>query len=172
VRARLISWHKECLESLYGDKIKPYLYDLIFIYRAILKEYLFWIIYEDNLLSMEEAAEFILAKMDVLVESTIQEQSNPIINRSAYEHYINGGKTVNKEQLIAEFIGEAEKIISELPYGKSYQGELYELITILKAEFEKEKHSEPLVCAVLSYLEKEKELKSIIIQLKNVISMN
>lgn len=172
VRARLISWHKECLESLYGDKIKPYLYDLIFIYRAILKEYLFWIIYEDNLISMEEAAEFILAKMDILVESTIQEQSNPIINRSAYEHYINGGNTVNKEQLIAEFIGEAEKIISELPYGKSYQGELYELITILKAEIEKEKHSEPLVCAVLSYLEKEIELKSIIIQLKNVISMN
>ncbi|WP_445492673.1 TetR/AcrR family transcriptional regulator [Niallia sp. 03133] len=172
VRARLISWHKECLESLYGDKIKPYLYDLIFIYRAILKEYLFWIIYEDNLLSMEETAAFILAKMDILVENTIRGHSNSIINRSAYEHYINGENTVNKEQLIDKIIGEAEKIISKQLYGKSYQEELYELITILKTEIEKEKHSEALICAVLSYLEKEVELKSIIIQLKNILLIN
>ncbi|WP_100486374.1 TetR/AcrR family transcriptional regulator [Sporolactobacillus pectinivorans] len=169
VRARLISWHKECLENLYGDKIKPYLYDLIFIYRAILKEYLFWIIYEDNILSMEKIAEFILTKMDLLVESTVRGQSISIINRSAYVHYINGGNAVSKEQLIAELIDEAEKTIGKLPYGKSYQEKLNELITILKTELEKEKQSEPLLCAILSYLEKEFELKSIIIQLKNLL---
>jgi AcrR family transcriptional regulator len=168
VRARLISWHKECLESVYGDSIKPYLYDLIFIYRAILKEYLSWMIYQDNLLSMKETAAFILAKMDVIVESATQNHST-IISESAYEHYIYGINSSNKDELIPKIIDQSEQIISELPFGKTDQDELYELMTILKTELNKERLSKPLISAVLSYLEKESELKSTIIQLKNLI---
>jgi AcrR family transcriptional regulator len=169
VRARLISWHKECLESVYGESIKPYLYDLIFIYRAILKEYLSWMIYENNLLSMKETATFILAKMDVLVESATQTHSTIILSESAYENYIYGINSSNKDELIPKIIAQSEQIISELPYGKTEKDELYELITILKTELRKERLSKPLISAVLTYLEKERELKSTIIQLKNLI---
>ncbi|WP_141604035.1 TetR/AcrR family transcriptional regulator [Terrilactibacillus laevilacticus] len=168
VRARLISWHKECLESVYSDKIKPFLWDLIFIYRAILKEYLFWIIYEDHLLSMEETAKFILDKLDILVENMHSNQSTSLIKKEAYEDFMSGGMAVNHSQIIADILESAVKIINELPYGKAYQNELHELMSILKSELDKENRNKPLLHAVIHYLEREKQLRSLMIQLKNL----
>jgi AcrR family transcriptional regulator len=171
VRGRLIKWHKTSLLNVYGEKIEPHLWDLVFIYKALLKEYLFWIIQDVNLLSIEETARFILEKLDVLVNHMVTSQAKPLLQQSSFEHYIHWGcKKEEKEQVITELLGKIGMALSELPSGNMQRRELEEILDLLSTEIHKDVPHGPLTQALMSYLEKENELKSLVVQLRNIVS--
>ena len=86
-----MEWHRSWLVEVYGHRIEPYLWDLIFIYRAILKDYLQRVISEENLLSVEDTAWFIVDKIDALVNHMSKSGSNGLLGKSAYETFIHSG---------------------------------------------------------------------------------
>ncbi|MEW9697569.1 TetR/AcrR family transcriptional regulator [Paenibacillus sp. SI8] len=172
VRGRLIRWHSECLLHVYGEKIHPYLWDLVSIYRAILKEYLFWIVYEEKSLSLEETAKFILDKLNVLVKHTIASDLKPLLKQASFERYLSWGladRQGEKEQILTELFRELDSAFNALPVGAEHRSELKELYHFIQTEVRKAERNLPLLQASLYYLEREKELKSLIIQLRNII---
>ncbi|GIP47922.1 TetR family transcriptional regulator [Paenibacillus timonensis] len=172
VRGRLIRWHRECLLHVYGEEIQPYLWDLVAIYRAILKEYLFWIVYEERSLSLEETAKFILDKLHVLVKHMMTSEPKSMLNQTSFERYLNWGfedRQGEKEQILSELFREMDTAMNTIPAGAAHRSEIRELSRFIQTEVSKEAANHPLIQASLSYLEREKELKSLIVQLRNVI---
>lgn len=172
VRGRLMKWHKDCLLSMYGEEIEPYLWDLAFIYKALLKEYQFWIIQEANLLSIEETACFILDKLDVLVKHLIAAGPKPMLRQSAFERYIHWGAEGGEEEkteMIEELLGEIQMTLQDIQAGSEHRRELQEILDLLRKEVSKESPNGPLIKALFAYLEKESELKSAVLQLKNIV---
>ncbi|OIK08518.1 TetR/AcrR family transcriptional regulator [Bacillus sp. MUM 13] len=171
-RGRLIRWHTECLLLVYGEEIHPLLWDLVSIYRAILKEYLFWIVYEEKSLSLEETANFILDKLNVLFKHMIESNLKPLLTQASFERYLNWGledRQDEMEQILIELFKEMDSSIDVLPSGSVHRSELKDLCRFIQSEINKEGPNLPLVQASLYYLEREKELKSLVIQLRNII---
>ncbi|NOV02366.1 TetR/AcrR family transcriptional regulator [Paenibacillus planticolens] len=172
VRGRLIRWHSECLLHVYGEEIHPYLWDLVSIYRAILKEYLFWIVYEEKSLSLEETAKFILDKLNVLVKHMMASDLKPLLKPVSFERYLNWGlenRQGEKEQILTELFREMISALNALPSGAEHRSELRKLCHFIQTEVRKAEPNLPLLQASLYYLEREKELKSLVIQLRNII---
>lgn len=171
-RGRLIRWHRECLLQVYGVEIYPYLWDMVSIYRAILKEYLFWIVYEERSLSLEETANFILDKLNALFKHMMASNLKPLLKQASFERYLSWGledPQEKKEQFLTELLKEMDCSLDSLPSGKKHRSELKELCHFIQMEVRKEEPNLPLVQASLFYLERENELKSLVIQLRNII---
>jgi AcrR family transcriptional regulator len=172
VRGRLIRWHRECLLHVYGEEIQPYLWDLVSIYRAILKEYLFWIIYEEKSLSLEETANFILDKLSVIIKHMMASEQKPLLKQASFERYLNWGledRQKEKGQFLNELFRDMDSALDALPSGAEYRSELKELCHFIKSEVRKAEPNLPLVQAALYYLERENDLKSQVVQLRNII---
>ncbi|OXM85626.1 TetR/AcrR family transcriptional regulator [Paenibacillus rigui] len=172
IRGRLIRWHSECLLHMYGEDIQPYLWDLVSIYRAILKEYLFWIVYEEKSLSLEETAKFILDKLNVLIKHMIASGLKPLLKQASFERYLSWGledRQGEREQFLTELFREMDSALNALPSGAEHRSELKEVYHFIQSEVRKAKPNFPLLQASLYYLEREKELKSLVIQLRNII---
>ncbi|NRD78974.1 TetR/AcrR family transcriptional regulator [Bacillus sp. BRMEA1] len=171
-RGRLIRWHRECLLHVYGEEIHPCLWDLVSIYRAILKEYLFWIVYEEKSLSLEETAKFILDKLNVLVKHMMTSDQKPLLKQASFERYLSWGledRQREKVQIFNVLFREMDSALNVLPSGAEHRSELKELCHFVQTEVRKAEPNLPLLQASLYYLEREKELKSLVIQLKNII---
>lgn len=171
-RGRFLNWHKECLLNVYGPEIEPNIWDLVIIHKSILKEYLFWIIHEDKPVSVEETAQFVAETLDILAKHMTSTQPKPLLTEPSIAQYVNWGlegRKEEKEQVIEELIENIGILINEIPSGNSSRQELQEILNLVREEISKKEPKGPLIQALLAYLEKEKELKSLVIQLKNVI---
>jgi AcrR family transcriptional regulator len=172
-RGRLMQWHKDCLLDLYGQEIEPHLWDLVFIYKAILTVYLFWIIEGEQPLSLPTTANFILEKLDALVEYDLRKGGPPLLEQSSFEQFIYWGLEGRKgqqQQVLTELLDQIDIALTTLPVGKAQRKELQEILALLKAELGKTEPQKSLIRALIAYLESENNLKSLILQLKNVIS--
>lgn len=172
VRERMMEWHRSWLIEVYGHRIKPYLWDLIFIYRAILKDYLLRVISEENLLSVEDTAWFIVDKMDALVNHMSKSGSNGLLGKSAYETFIHSGsndRDGEKERITEELLGRVIAMIEAWKGGAERRKELQEIVQLLNSEIDQTESKRSVIQALCAYLEQEKELRSTVIQLKQTL---
>lgn len=173
VRGRLLKWHMECLKNLYGEIINSYLWDLVSIYRAMLKEYMFWIIYEDKTLSLDETAWFILDKLNAIVQHMSTSNAKPLLKQESYENYIRWGlegKKEDREQIFFEVLMKIDMVINDNHFGETHRSELKALLNFIELEMKNSQPNKPLVQAALFYLERENALKSLVVQLGNIIN--
>ncbi|WP_334077854.1 TetR/AcrR family transcriptional regulator [Paenibacillus sanfengchensis] len=171
VRARMMEWHKYWLLEVYGESIEPFLWDLIFIYRAILKDYLQRIIYEVNLLSIEDTAWFIIDKVDALVKHMSESGSKGLLGRSAFETFIHSNSSdwkKEKERIAEEMFGRVVALVENWPGGSARRRELQEIVQLLGEEFSQTQPRRSLIQALCDYLEQEQELRSPVIQWKQI----
>jgi AcrR family transcriptional regulator len=171
IRARMMEWHKSWLSEVYGERIEPFLWDLVFIYRAILKDYLQRIIYEVKLLSIEDTAWFIVDKLDALVEHMSRSGSKGLLGRSAFDKFIHSGSndwTNEKERITEELFGRVVALLEAWPGGTARRKELQEIVQLLEAEIFQTQPKRSLIQALCAYLEQERELRSLVIQLKQI----
>lgn len=172
VRARMMEWHRSWLLEVYGERIEPFLWDLIFIYRAILKDYLQRIIFEAKLLSIEETAWFIVDKLDALVEHMSKSGSKRLLGRSAFDQFIHSGSNDwnnEKERMAEELFGRVAALLEVWPGGTARRKELQEIVQLLGAEITQAQPRRSLIQALCAYLEQEQELRSPVIQLKQIV---
>ncbi|MFF2015587.1 TetR/AcrR family transcriptional regulator [Paenibacillus sp. NPDC058177] len=172
VRGRLMMLHRDCLLAVYGEPITPFLTDLVFIYKAILKEYLYWLIDGFEVASIEETAQFIVQKVDVLADSMLNTKAAPLMPASmlqSHPHWGFQGKEENRQEAIQDLIAQIGLLIEKIPAGNTTRKELQELLHLFGEEMSKAEPSVALGVAILTYLEKENEIKSRAVQLKNMI---
>ncbi|MGX6443663.1 TetR/AcrR family transcriptional regulator [Neobacillus sp. K501] len=171
-RGRLIRWHRDCLLEMYGEEIYPFLWDMVSIYRAILKEYLFWLVYEEKSLSLEETANFILDKLNVLSKHMRDSNRKPLLKQASFDRYLSWGledRQIEKEQILTELFLQMNLVLETHPSSAKYRSELKEICHFIQTEVRKAEPNLPLVQASLYYLEREKEFKSLVVQLRNIV---
>ncbi|WP_158598263.1 TetR/AcrR family transcriptional regulator [Falsibacillus albus] len=173
-RARFMNWHRECLMNVYGDAIENHLSDLVILYKAMLREYLFWILDENQPLSIEDTAEFIVDKVDLLAQHFIEKETQPLIKNESLEHFYQWGMSLqnkDKEEVMKSLLKHISLMITELPTGNMERSELNEITSLISAELGRTKPNIALLKSLLSYLAKERALRSTIKQLENVLSI-
>lgn len=172
VRARMMEWHRSWLLEVYGERIEPFLWDLIFIYRAILKDYLQRIIFEVKLLSIEDTAWFIVDTMDALVEHMSRSGSKGLLGQSAFAKFIHSDSkdwNTEKARMIEELLGRVTSLLEAWPSGLDRRMELQEIVQLLGTEISQTQPKRSLIQALCAYLEQEQELRSPVIQLKQIV---
>lgn len=172
VRERMMEWHRSWLLEVYGPKIQPFLWDLIFIYRSFIKDYLQRVIAEENLLSIEDTAWFIVDKMDALVNHMSKLGSNGLLGQSAYDTFIHSGSNDwngEKKRITEELLSRVIAIIDVWKGGAERRKELQEIFQLLNSEIAQTNPKRSVIQALCAYLEQEKELRSSVIQLKQTV---
>lgn len=171
-RARMMEGHKSWLLDVYGERIEPFLWDLVFIYRAILKDYLQRLISEADQLSIEETARFIVDKIDALVEHMSGSGSTGLLGPTAFAAFIHPDSQdwVNdRPKRIEEGLSRVMARIESWSGGMSRKQELQEIVQLLETEISQVPIKRSLIQALCGYLEHEQELRSAVIQLKQMV---
>ncbi|MEK8128918.1 TetR/AcrR family transcriptional regulator [Paenibacillus filicis] len=170
VRSRLLRWHQTCLIEAYGTGTEPYVWDLAVMYKALLKEFSFWIIHEEKQLSIEEAARYIVDKMNVLRQHMVASASPPLLHEALLEPDLYGDTGAEaRAQVMTRLLEEVKHAIPQIPSGDAHRRELKELVSLLEIELSRSEPRPVLLQAMFAYLEKEKELTSLTVQLRSLV---
>lgn len=111
-------------------------------------------------------------KLHVLVKHMMTSDLKPMLNQASFERYLNWGfedRQSEKEQILSELFREMDTAINTIPAGAVHRSEIRELYRFIQTEVNKEAANHSLIQASLYYLEREKELKSLVVQLRNII---
>jgi AcrR family transcriptional regulator len=80
MRGRLFSWLEHNLLQLYGDKVIPYKWDLMWMTQSIYSSYMMLLISTESALSPEELGKHIVRQITVLAEDFFKGISKPLLN--------------------------------------------------------------------------------------------
>lgn len=70
IRIAMVVWYKECLIEAYGDKVEPYIWDLVFMFQGALKEYATLSVHEKKDIDFQNAVRFIVGQFDRMIHHT------------------------------------------------------------------------------------------------------
>lgn len=165
-RATLLTWHKNGFLEAYGAVISPYIWDVVAIFRGLLKEYLFYVMQKGLSLTMSELAHFLIERMNAIVADMLHTKPKAILNETnIYFNSLNPISLQTQQLTIHEFLQVISLKISELQKPANLRQELQEVVHILQKELALETPNKTLVNVCLSYLEAVSELKPLARQL-------
>ncbi|RSL33719.1 TetR/AcrR family transcriptional regulator [Salibacterium salarium] len=161
-KAAMISWHKEWLTEVYGDMIKPQIWDHVLFLQGAMKEYITLIKENNETENPETFAKEIIAKLDVLVEHG--SHLNPILTNDLMKEYEEMGKYPEKktkeeerDEALAAIKGEIETCVTD----EKQKQELLASIDFLEEELQQQSPRIFLMKAVISYLKETPSLHDI-----------
>ncbi|MCC3378513.1 hypothetical protein ACFQ5D_22395 [Paenibacillus farraposensis] len=111
-------------------------------------------------------------KLNVLVKHMMASNLKPLLKQASFERYLSWGledRQGEREQFLTELFWEMDSALNVLPSGAKHRSELKEVYHFIQNETRKAEPNFPLLQASLYFLEREKELKSQVIQLRNII---
>ncbi|MDB4868608.1 MAG: hypothetical protein JWR03_2941 [Cohnella sp.] len=167
-RARQFDYYKDCLLTAYGRKIEPFIWDLMALYLGMIKEYTQFPNIFNHPLNLENAAIFIVERMDDMVNGVLKSKLRPILQPAVMLDYVNRGlegASVPAAEHKAELFDNLVATIKDLSVPNTRKSELSEAAQVLREEVEKEEPKPILIRALLDFLRIQPELKNIVGQL-------
>ncbi|MCS7460544.1 TetR/AcrR family transcriptional regulator [Paenibacillus doosanensis] len=170
-KAALQTWRRELLIDAYGEKIIPYIWDVVAIFRGIHIEYLSYVQQKVIALPMSELAAFIVDRMDALAEDLIRTAPKPVIDeRSMPFNYLNPSDAPARQATVQQLIACMAGRIGELSKPEDEREELLKVAAMLGEQCERQPSDKTLIRVLASYLDAIPELRSHIRQLKYLLS--
>jgi AcrR family transcriptional regulator len=167
-RARQFDYFKDCLLTAYGRKIEPFIWDLLALYLGMIKEYTQFPNIFNHPLNLENAAIFIVERMDDMLNGMLKSKLRPILQPAVMLDYVNRGlegASVPAAEHKADLFDNLVSTIQELAVPNTRKSELSEAAQVLREEAEKEEPKPILIRALLDFLRTQLELKNIVGQL-------
>ncbi|MCB6219959.1 TetR/AcrR family transcriptional regulator [Bacillus paralicheniformis] len=94
--------YKNALSAAYGDIVKPYLSDLSVIVQGIVQSYQNLFIFNELDIDFYELADFIMKRIDDMIDGMVQNGEQPILAGRTYSYYRNAGNTADKHTILRE----------------------------------------------------------------------
>ncbi|WP_457983309.1 TetR/AcrR family transcriptional regulator [Bacillus paralicheniformis] len=94
--------YKNALSAAYGDIVKPYLSDLSVIVQGIVQSYQNLFIFNELDIDFYELADFIMRRIDDMIDGMVQNGEQPILAGRTYSYYRNTGNTADKHTILRE----------------------------------------------------------------------
>ncbi|WP_461200256.1 TetR/AcrR family transcriptional regulator [Anoxybacillus sp. TBDG-1] len=133
IRSHLFDWYVQSLIDVYGERIRPYVLDCAIMLNGMLKEYLFFALFEKQSLPFHRLAPFLMERIDALVDSL--QHDMPLLSHDAQ------AEKTRALVLIEEMIEEAN------------DHHMMELLKQLKEEMERDEPRKAIIEAFLLYLQ-------------------
>ncbi|AKQ71911.1 transcriptional regulator [Bacillus licheniformis WX-02] len=94
--------YQNALSAAYGDIVKPYLSDLSVIVQGIVQSYQNLFIFNELDIDFYELADFIMRRIDDMIDGMVQYGEQPILAGRTYSYYRNAGNTADKHTILRE----------------------------------------------------------------------
>ncbi|WP_026700854.1 TetR/AcrR family transcriptional regulator [Salibacterium aidingense] len=160
-KAAMIRLHKDWLLEVYGDKIRPHIWDHVLFLQGAMKEYITLIKENNTTAEPDVFAQGIISKIDILVEHG--SQLNPILTddlmreyEQIAEHPGNKTKEEEREEQLTAAKARIEYLFSETEDKKQ---DYLDAVELLAEEWKKQEPRFFLIHALLAFLREHPELK-------------
>lgn len=153
LRQSTITLHKTILLDNYGNRIEPFLPDLVMVLEGLMQQYIITSVIEQKHVPISRLVNFITASIDAIVDNL--ETMEPVLTEA---HSPAATIAESFEQL-------AEKIKASVPHPEK----LLASLDLLKEQASKEEQEEFLIEALLVYLKQHSSIKNEVAYLENFI---
>ncbi|MWV46773.1 TetR family transcriptional regulator [Paenibacillus sp. HJL G12] len=153
-RVTLLNLHRDFFYEAYGENIRAYIWDIVIIFRGMLREYLSYANQKVISLPMSELARFIEERMDAVVKDMLEKQPAPVLNESSiYVNDLNPVDPHTRKETILSFLFSLEEQVHELTITEHVKHELLDVIRMLREELMQEIPNQTMLRVYASYLE-------------------
>lgn len=170
-KAALHAWRRELLIEAYGDRIEPYVWDIVAIFRGIHLEYLSFVQLKVIAMPMSELAAFIVDRMDAVISDMVRTKPKPVIEPGiAFYSYLNPSDEPARADTVRRLIDMMESRIGELPRPDDTKKELRQVASMLREECGRKPANSTLIRVLTAYLDGIPDLRPYVRQLYNLLS--
>ena len=166
MRGRLFSWLERNLLELYGEKITPYKWDLMWMTQSIYTSYTGLMISSESELSPEELGKHIVRQIDILADDYLAGKSKPLLDDEMMRPFSVG---MDREGAFTSF--EKRKNAWKALYDRineQDQAQYYlEVTERISEESRKSKPDEIVMRGLFHLLKEDETLKSEAVELEN-----
>ncbi len=143
--------YQNALSAAYGDIVKPYLSDLSVIVQGIVQSYQNLFIFNELDIDFYELADFIMRRIDDMIDGMVQNGEQPILAGRTYSYYRNAGNTADKHTILREL--EDAKRQPALPE------DILITLDVIEEELRKDSPRIPVLQGMLTNLEHQDNLQ-------------
>ncbi|MCJ2148436.1 MULTISPECIES: TetR/AcrR family transcriptional regulator [Bacillus] len=143
--------YQNALSAAYGDIVKPYLSDLSVIVQGIVQSYQNLFIFNELDIDFYELADFIMRRIDDMIDGMVQNGEQPILAGRTYSYYRNAGNTADKHTILREL--EDAKRQPALPE------DILITLDVIEEELRKDSPRTPVLQGMLTNLEHQDNLQ-------------
>ncbi|MFD0714673.1 TetR/AcrR family transcriptional regulator [Paenibacillus sp. GCM10027626] len=175
LRARQLNYYKESLLSVYGQQLEKYIWDMVAVYLGMVKEFTHFSNVLNQPLNLENAAVFIVDRIDDIVESILKSERPQLLQYSVISEYVQSGlkgASVPVTKQIRNLFETLISTIKELATPNTRKEELKGAVQLLQEEMEKDQPKRILIDILLGHLRLQHELISIVGQLEKLLIKN
>ncbi|MBC8080551.1 MAG: TetR/AcrR family transcriptional regulator [Gorillibacterium sp.] len=173
LRANILNYNREMLIKVFGDHILPNIWDFVIIYNGIIRELVFLMIFENKSLIFRDMAVFVVHCMEDMVANRRGITRPSLLKDSDMNEYVSyalRGEQVPDCKRIFDLIEQLISTIKELPITNSEKAELQEATVLIQEELESKHPRSVLLRSLIAFLDRENELKDILIPLEKILT--
>ncbi|WP_445492408.1 TetR/AcrR family transcriptional regulator [Niallia sp. 03133] len=156
MQSDLHQYSLRCLYSIYGEKYKDFVFDLLIMYEGFTHSFLKLLILDKNEIDTKNVAEYLLRRMDSIVKEINQEV--PLLTENYLQRLLIKPKInfmVKDTKIILEILEQIRVVIEDYPNKE----ELEVTLEVLQAEINKDHPRIPIIQGMLSNLSEYDQLK-------------
>ncbi|GGB39433.1 TetR family transcriptional regulator [Lentibacillus populi] len=137
-RKDTIAWYYRNLMETYGEKIKPYIADIIMLTEGMQNSYLGAMLFHDLNLDTDRVAGFLLNRIDDIVQA-FENGEKSIIHPSSFQHLLpeQTFSPVDAKSQVAALLTDMEEKLAAMPLSKVQKNGLHHVVHFLQNELEK-----------------------------------
>ncbi|WP_433942953.1 TetR/AcrR family transcriptional regulator [Paenibacillus sp. SN-8-1] len=166
----MLRWHRDFILNMYGEQAEACIWDIVMIFRGIMKEYLSLLHQQIIEHPIVEIASFIASRMNAVVTDLSLQNANPILQE--FDILSNPDHPQLPEMrraAIQKLLGAMTKEVQESDKSQAHRQELLEVVTLLGTEYNQPSANPTLIRVYLTFLETASELRTYVRQLKLMI---
>ncbi|WP_158633904.1 TetR/AcrR family transcriptional regulator [Radiobacillus deserti] len=159
IRRTMVNWHKHILEDIFGDEVRPNIWDVTFMFQGIMKEYTHLITQEQKPLSLSEVAHAIYESVDAIVQK--RKRKEPVIPLKVMDEYEASPNpfSFDEKETVEEFIQRLKRKLHHFKMDNTEKEELMDSIQLLVEEDQREHPRMFLIKAILTHLSGYSDIK-------------
>jgi AcrR family transcriptional regulator len=170
LRAQQMRGNQQCLLELYGEEIKPFSFDAATLLIAMINGYMGFVVKEQMKLDFRAVSEFVVDRLDEMVQGMLQKKVKPIFNADEFEQFFAANE---KQAGTAKSSQHAELqairlIIDQLKRKPAEMEEIQTAMQVLEAELDKDEPQAVMIKGMIALLKSLKipELKKHLAQIE------
>ncbi|WP_174612943.1 TetR/AcrR family transcriptional regulator [Virgibacillus ihumii] len=146
------NWYKQTLISIYGERIKPYVADLVNIIEGIKNRYFQVLIRSDMEVDIDELASFIVEQFDTIAANLLSNNTPPILTEEKLQPIFSDIKLPEKmiKKEVINTLLEMQKLLNDLKLDDKEINELQGVIDFMISEMKKPDTKEFVIQGLLA----------------------
>jgi AcrR family transcriptional regulator len=154
LRAQQMRGNQQCLLELYGEEIKPFSFDAATILIAMINGYMSYVVMEQMKLDFHAVSEFVVDRLDDMVQSMLKGQVKPVLNTAEFEQVFAASprQAITAKSALHTELQVIRLVIDQLNRKPEEMEELQSAMQVLEAELDKDEPQAVMIKGMIALL--------------------